>query len=328
MNAVNSVARPAAAAQTDFARLVFEERARAQRQPDSLPSPPTAELQDFTESELDAAKKAGRIGFMHRALCTATLPHSAVEGNEFHRENGFIKLSLFSPIGLPYGPKPRLIILDFAQRAREQRHREITLGRSMREWMLALDIAPCGGRERGQLRPTRLQMDRLLASTMTLVMRDGHRTVTRKQDIGDADILWNPVSPEQAALWPSTVTLSEKFYEEVTKNGVPVNMQTITRLRRSALAIDIYTWLTHRYSFLEAPLFLRWSGLRLQFGSDYRELKHFKFDFKRRLAEVAGEYAQARFRLEDGGLWLFPSPTHVLPTRTLHRRGVAARPGA
>ena len=69
----------------------------------------------ITESlaiEAEAAKKAGKLGFMARALVQATLPHSKIDGNEFERTNGAFTLSMLAPsnVGLPYGNIPRLLI--------------------------------------------------------------------------------------------------------------------------------------------------------------------------------------------------------------------------
>ena len=38
--------------------------------------------------EAEAAKKAGVVGYMARAMVQATLPHKATPGGEFHRGNG------------------------------------------------------------------------------------------------------------------------------------------------------------------------------------------------------------------------------------------------
>ena len=46
--------------------------------------------------ETEAAKEAGALGYMARALVQATLPHSKIAGNEFKRTNGFFKLTILT----------------------------------------------------------------------------------------------------------------------------------------------------------------------------------------------------------------------------------------
>ena len=47
--------------------------------------------------EAEAAKEAGALGFMARALVQATLPHKKADGNEATRTNGLFTLSMLSP---------------------------------------------------------------------------------------------------------------------------------------------------------------------------------------------------------------------------------------
>ncbi|WP_199224769.1 replication protein RepA [Falsochrobactrum shanghaiense] len=42
-----------------------------------------------------------------------------------------------------------------------------------------------------------------------------------------ANLWWKPKSPEQGALWESTVTLSEKFFREVTENPIPIDLRAL-----------------------------------------------------------------------------------------------------
>jgi hypothetical protein len=85
---------------------------------------------------------------------------------------------------------------------------------------------------------------------------------------------------------------------------------------RSPLAIDIYTWLTWKMSFLrDDSRPVPWEFIHLQFGADYSEgnLHKFKAKFLERLRLVLLHYRGARVDLDDGGLVLRPSPTHVAP---------------
>ncbi len=63
--------------------------------------------------EIEAAKDAGAVAFMARALVQATVPHKRVDDIRFIRIDGALHLemvALQSDIGLPYGNVPRLLM--------------------------------------------------------------------------------------------------------------------------------------------------------------------------------------------------------------------------
>lgn len=68
-------------------------------------------LAEAVAIEDEAAKEAGALGFMTRAMVQATMPHRDPKVNEFRRRNGNYTLTMLAPseIGLPYGVIPRLL---------------------------------------------------------------------------------------------------------------------------------------------------------------------------------------------------------------------------
>ena len=44
------------------------------------------------------------------------------------------------------------------------------------------------------------------------------------------------------------------FFNEIIQHPVPLNMNTLTALKRSTLGLDLYLWLTYRTFALRAPL--------------------------------------------------------------------------
>jgi hypothetical protein len=91
--------------------------------------------------ELEAAKEAGALGFMARAMVQATMPHRCVAGNEFTRTNGAFSLTMLAPskIGLPYGSIPRLVTGFLTTEAVRTKERHIVLGSSLSRFMAELD---------------------------------------------------------------------------------------------------------------------------------------------------------------------------------------------
>ncbi len=79
----------------------------------------------------------------------------------------------------------------------------------------------------------------------------------------------------------------------------------------SPLALDLYTWLTYRMSYLRKPTLVPWQGLQAQLGADYARPRDFRRAALARLEEVVGAYPELRIQRENEGLRLCPSPPHV-----------------
>ena len=263
--------------------------------------------------EDEQAQEAGALGFMARAMVQATLPHSKVEGNEFTRVNGHYKLSILAPssIGLPYGAIPRLLLSWLTTEAVQTRQRELELGDSLSDFMRELDMVPTGGRW-GSITRLKSQTTRLFASSITAIYESGPGVSIINQTVADqASFWWDAKTPDQAGLWKSTVTLSERFFNEVIDRPVPIDMRAIRALKKSPMALDVYTWLTYRASYLKKPTIVPWSALALQFGSNYAELRFFKRAFLVELRKVVLVYGQVQVEALDHGLMLKPSLTHI-----------------
>ena len=107
------------------------------------------------------------------------------------------------------------------------------------------------------------------------------------------------------------MTLTQRFYDEVTEYPIPVDLRVLKALKRSPMALDIYCWLTHRMSYLKRPTVIPWEGLQAQFGADYRLTRQFKAAFLKHLAAVHVVYPEAKVDPVDAGLELRPSKPHV-----------------
>jgi len=263
--------------------------------------------------EAEAAREAGALGFMARALVQATLPHRKTPGTEFVRRNGAYTLSMLSPsaVGLPYGSVPRLLLAWLCTEAVKTRSRELLLGDNLSGFMRHLDLVPTGGRW-GTIGRLKEQTKRLFSTTISCVYEDKDRTALLGYRMADkASLWWAAKSPGQASLWESTVTLSEQFYKEVTDHPVPLDMRALKTLRRSPLALDLYAWLTYRMSYLKHDTEIPWAALAAQFGSNYGRLRAFKEALLAELRKVQEVYPEARVGAGDYGLLLRPSKPHI-----------------
>ena len=270
----------------------------------------------ITESlaiEAEDAKDAGTIGFISRALTQATLPHRPIAGNEFTRRNGNLTLSIMSPsiIGLPYGIIPRLLVSWVTSEAVRTRSPELELGPSLSYFMRELGLIPSGGRWGGITR-LREQMVRLFASSVTCIYEDKHKTgIYGVKIVSEANLWWDPKSPDQIPLWKSTLKLGADFYNEIINNPIPIDMRALKALRRSPMALDIYCWLTYRMSYLRKPAEIPWPALEMQFGADYGRTIDFKVNFLKQLQAVLVVYPEAKVEEGNHGLLLKPSKPHI-----------------
>lgn len=273
------------------------------------------------------AKDAGALGFMARPLVQVTLPHTNPgDIPAYTRTCGNLHLTIqpmiiqdgkrFVSWGIAYGTIPRLVLAWISTEAVKTRAREIQLGDSLSAFMKHLEVIPSSGKG-GTVKRFRKQLTSLFASTFTILhdetnqLSEPGRMLNAGFRLSDSHlVLWDPLNPEQPGLFNSVVVLSEKFYEAIVNRPVPIDMRILKDIRKSPLAIDIYTWLTYRMSYLEKPSTIPWDLLAMQFGSDYKEIKTFKFKFIKRLEGVLSLYP-ANVAARDDGLTILPSKTSI-----------------
>lgn len=263
--------------------------------------------------ETESAQEAGALGFMARAMVQATLPHRKVASNEFERRNGAFTLSLMAParIGLPYGTVPRLLLAWLTTEAVKTQSRELELGDSLSGFMRELDLVPTGGRW-GSITRLKDQTRRLFAATVSASYDGADRHAEMGYRLADKSMLWwDAQAPDQAALWRSTVTLTEQFYREIVEHPIPVDMRAIKALKRSPMALDIYCWLTYRASYARKATTIPWAALAMQFGAEYGRTRDFKAAFLTEMRKVSVVYAEAKVEATDAGLILKPTTPHI-----------------
>ena len=118
-----------------------------------------------------------------------------------------------------------------------------------------------------------------------------------------------------APLAKSSVTLSQRFFEQLIEAPVPLDLRAIKALKRSPLSLDLYAWATRRVSYLKRPLRISWRSFQNSFGVGYAETPQGKSRFRgnaiEALQRVKAVYPQLKIELKLDGLVLFPSLTHI-----------------
>ncbi len=265
--------------------------------------------------EQESAQAAGTLAYQARLLVQCSLPYRRQLMNEWTRTNGNITLTLLAPqaIGLPYGAYPRLLLIWMITEAVRTHSPRIALSGNLTQLMKVLGISErADGR---QMRRFKQQTHRLSATMVTsTVIEKTKQGGIVTHDTGfrvasSVDLWWDPFLGSGD---PSQIVLTEEFYRVITDRPVPVDMRAIKALKGSALALDIYSWLVYRLSYLKHPTTIPWELLQMQFGSNYAETKGgrymFKKDFQEQLKAVLTEYFQAKVTVDQRqGITLYPS---------------------
>jgi hypothetical protein len=253
----------------------------------------------------------------HSVFCQTSLPFSKTDKRVWERKNGTTHLKITAgdamdpvrrelvELPLPYGEKPRLILLYLSSEARRTGSRIIDVGESLTGFVRMLGI-PTKGRE---IKAVRQQLARLAACRMVIGMVRNGQVLTVKTDIIDSFSVWEGMEFGQPSLWPSRVELSEKYAASLEDHAVPLDMRAIASLRHSAMALDIYAWLAQRLHHVPVnrPQFIPWAALHVQFGHGYREIRKFRAFFLHQLKQVKGVYPDARFDTDGRGMTLWNS---------------------
>ena len=245
-------------------------------------------------NQLVAASEAdAELGFMARMMVLCSLPRSN-PGNrlQYKRVNGPYKL-IMTATGdhkLPHGSNPRLILAWVCTEAVRTGSREIMLGRSLSDFMRKLGISSTDGRGQARLRN---QMKRLFNCSVQLNYTAAGRETSATALVAElTDFWWNPKHPDQTGLWESKIELSEKFFQEIIRHPVPIDMNALTALKRCSLGLDLYLWLVYRTFPLRAPQRITWRQVIRQFGtdpdqtSDKQTVKNFRRKVLRELKKI------------------------------------------
>ena len=263
------------------------------------------------------------LGFMARTMALCSLPRSN-PGNQlqYKRTNGPFTLGMIAGLGnkLPYGNLPRLLLAWVSTEAVRTQSRELVLGRSLSEFMRTLGIYHNSGGRGGVQTRLRNQMKRLFGCSVSLIYKGEGGSASKSSFVADrTEFWWNERKPDESVLWESKIRLGEDFFNEIINHPVPIDMNTLTALKRSPLGLDLYLWLVYRTFTLRASLRLSWPTLYRQFGvdpsraSDRVTVDNFRKDCLRELKKVKTAWPELNYATAKGVLILLPSTPAIVP---------------
>ena len=288
-----------------------------------IPSRPTQRHYtrfDQVNQLVSASEADACLGFMARTMALCSLPRSN-PGNrkEYVRRNGpyTLVMSAGGLNKLPYGNLPRLILAWVSTEAVRTQSRELVLGKSLSEFMRTLGIYNSGGNPQTRLRN---QMRRFFHCTVSLIYEDERGAASASSLVADrTEFWWNERKPDEPSLWESKIRLGEDFFNEIINHPVPLDMNTLTALKRCSLGLDLYLWLVYRTFALRAPLRLTWRQVYRQFGlhpdkdSDKKTVQNFRIKVLRELKKIKLAWPELNYATAPGVLILHPSIPTIAP---------------
>lgn len=296
-------------------------------------------FREATAIQQEDARKVGQVGYLSSTMVQVTLPYREPKGNPaaWGRSNGRASLTIQPgyyisnethidakgrkrvlqvpvSIGYPYGAVPRLLLAWVGREVTLKKSREILLGRTLGDFMAELGIHSVSGGARGSITAVKEQTRRLFSARVALV--DNPETIDWNTDgfnlADNLNVWWDPAAPQQAGLFDSKVTLSERFFNEMLRSPVPLDMRALRALRQSPFALDVYSFLSYRSFSVTKRTEIPWEALQAQFGTETESERKFRSLFRRALRDVAVVYPEARFEADDSKAFvLLPGKTSV-----------------
>jgi hypothetical protein len=277
------------------------------------------------------------IDFLHTIQCQCGIPYKNPGDHvrEWDRKQGGASLRIeagaaidpqtgeFVKLGLPYGEKPRLVLIHLASEAVRSGQPVVDVEDSMTAFGRSLGLETNGQ----QLKSLKNQLARLAASSVRMGVVEEGRAVQVQTHFVSAFDLWFPKQSDQRILWPSTVRLSEEYFQSLGKHAVPLDHRAVAALASSSMALDVYVWLAQRLHRVPAgrPQLITWAALYEQFGQGFGRVRDFRRCFLHTLHQVQAAYPNARLSGDEVGLTLENSPPPVPPRYTSILAGTPAR---
>ena len=263
------------------------------------------------------------IAFMAVFLVQCTLPHSDPgDLPAWVRRNGDLTLVVQpgwdlktnSSTGYPYGSISRLLLFWIITEAIRTKSRRIELGHSLTEFLRMGGMNPDNGTgKRSDSRRLKEQMQRLFSAMITFhrIIEEPYRRGEQRREMqvaAESELWWDTKHPDQSALWGSWIELGEKFYEAINGWGViPFDLRHIKELRRSPLALDLYTLLNYLGATVTKPKKMAWALLMEQLGGDYKHVQHFRSKATAALLKVSDVHRGLNVKRYNGGIVVSPS---------------------
>lgn len=257
----------------------------------------------LAQTSLPAARPPDEVLLWERRQGRATLLVEA--GKAINPRTGH-----FEQLGLPYGPKARLLLMHLNSEAVRRQSPVIPVEDTMTAFFRRLMGRTQDGRQTKMLKG---QLSALAAAQFRIGITSAEGALQVDTKVVGAFNLWFEKDESQRILWPSTLKLSLDYYESLQRFAVPLDERAIAVLAHSAVALDVYCWLAQRLHRIPVgkPQPVPWAALQEQFGQGYARVRRFREFFAGLLPQIRAAYPDARFDTDGRGMTLYQSPPPV-----------------
>jgi len=270
-----------------------------------------------------ASEMLKNIAYQHTVLCQTCMPYRdpGDEMRVWERKQGSILLHVeagyaidpsteqYAKIGLPFGPKARLILAHLNAEALRTGSPEIETERSLTAFVRRLQDPTKRGKSGPSgpcIRGFKEQLGRLSSALIRIATVRNDRAVQIDGKVVSGLDIWFPKDKQLRVLWPSTIQLNLDYFVSLQKHAVPLDERALAALAHSAMALDIYAWLAQRLHRIPhgKPQFVSWVAIKEQFGVDHSRMDKFKTVFHAALSQVFRCYPKAKVDANHKGLTL------------------------
>jgi len=276
----------------------------------------------------ESAELTNSIGYASKFLIQTTFPHSdpgkiesivKINGREaVSIRSGFVldQNGNKEIVGLPFGSLPRLILVWLSSEAVKTQSREIHLGKNMKDFMLKIGMDFFTGGKNGTITRTKEQMLRLFLSSFYVYKDKKTNQITEQfasnfQIAKNSNLWWDN---DTDSLTQGMVLLDEDFFTKATETIVPIDIRVIKLLKKSPMALDLYCWLTYRFSYLNKETSIPWKGLINQFGTGYNNSSEGVRGFRRKVEQALRKINtvwEINIECDNTYLTLKPTSPHI-----------------
>ena len=291
-----------------------------------LPKQNTIIIDRLVETAGLMTEAPDEIAYQHSILCQTALPYRDPGGDvrDWQREQGNASLLLSAgqardnetgewvKVGLPWGPKARLVLMHLNSAAIRSQSPEIDVGDSLTAFVKRVGLTTDGR----TIRSIKNQVGALSAAMIRVAFTGPRGSFQMNGPVVSGFDLWFPKDDRQRVLWPSVVRLSLDYFESLKAHAVPLDERAIGALSHSAMALDVYAWLAHRLHRIPKPhrQFIPWPMVKEQFGPDFERLRKFRETFMDALRQVHAVYPAMKIEVTEHGLFLHTSPPPIVKT--------------
>jgi len=304
---------------------------REEKMKDKKPSHLTLVEKRSLEASISIASEIReKIAYQHTVLCQTCMPYRNPGNDVFRweRRQGDVQLLIsagevidpsterYAKIGLPFGPKARLILAHLNAEALRTGSPEIETERSLTAFVRRLQDPTKRGKSgpNGQeIRAFKDHLMRLSVATIRMAMMANEHAVQINNQFVDVIELWLTKDENNRVRWSPTLHLNQKYFDSLQKHVVPLDERALAALSHSAMALDIYAWLAQRLHRIPhgKPQSITWAALKGQFGVDHSRMDHFRSKFRTAMFQVLACYPKAKIEADHKGLTLRHSPPPI-----------------